>query len=66
MGKASVDEYASHLSHQPPQNVSWKLNPSGMTVDALQQKWTHMFPYTFPSFSLVVKVLRKIQEDNLL
>ena len=35
-----------------------------MAVDALQREWKHMFPYVFPPFSLIGKVLRKIQEDR--
>ena len=33
--------------------------------DALQQSWTHMFPYAFPQFLLIGKVLRKVQEDKV-
>ena len=65
MEKPSVDLFASHLSHQLPRYMSWKLDPCCMAVDALQQKWTHMFPYAFPPFSLIRKVLRKIQEDRV-
>ena len=48
MGKPRVDLSASHLSHQLPRYMSWELDPCCMAVDALQQKWTHMF-YGFPS-----------------
>ena len=65
MGKPSVDLFASRLSHQLPRYTSWKLDSCCMTVDALQQKWTYMFPYAFPPFSLIEKVLRKIQEDRV-
>ena len=34
-------------------------------VDDLQQKWTQMCPLSFPPFSLMGKVWRKIQEDKV-
>ena len=65
MGKPSLDLFASRLSHQLPRYMSWKLDSCCMAVDVLQQKWTHMFPYAFSPFSLIGKVLRKIQEDRV-
>ena len=65
MGTPSADLFASHLLHQLPRYISWKLDPCCMTVATLQQKWTHMFPYAFPQFSLIGKVLRKIEEDRV-
>ena len=65
MGTPCADLFASHLLHQLPRYMSWKLDPCCMTVAVLQQKWTHIFPYAFPQFSLIGKVLRKIQEDRV-
>ena len=45
--------------------MSWKLDLCCMAVDALQQKWTHMFRYAFPPFSLIGKVWRKTQEEKV-
>ena len=60
MGRPRVDLFASRLSHQLPPCMSWKLDPCCMPVDVLQQKWTRIFPYAFPPYSLIGKVLRKI------
>ena len=65
MGKPNVDLFASRLSHQLPWSMSWKRDSCCMGVDALQQKCTHMFPYAFPPFWLIGKVLRKIQKDRV-
>ena len=65
MGKPSVDLFASRLPHQLPGCMLWKLDPCCMSVDVLQQKLTHMFSYASTPFSVIEKVLRKIQENRV-
>ena len=65
MGTPSVDCFASHRSHQFLRYISWKLDPCCIAVDALKQKWTHMFPYVFFPFSLIREVIKKIQKDRV-
>lgn len=44
--------------------ISWKADPCCKAVDALQQKWTHEFPYAFPSFCLIGTVARKVEQGR--
>ena len=55
MGKPSVDTFVSHLSHQPPQCMSWKLDPC----------YPQIFTYKFLPFSQIRTVLREFQEDRV-
>ena len=59
-----VDLFASRVSHQLPTYMSWKLDPFSKGKDAFQSSWTHMRGYAFPPFSLVGRVLSKVQRDQ--
>lgn len=52
MGMPETDLFASRLSHQIPAYMAWKPDPHSEAVNALQQKWSHMFPYVFPLLTL--------------
>ena len=45
-------------------SVPWKADPCCKAVPALQQKWTHKFPYTFSPFSLIRRVVRKVEQER--
>ena len=34
-------------------------------IDALQQKWYHKSLYAFPPFTLIHKVLKKVEEEKV-
>ena len=65
VGKPDIDLFASRLNHQVQKYVAWRPDPYSWKTDAMQQSWDHQFLYAFPPFSLINKVLNKIQEDKV-
>ena len=45
--------------------MSLKPDPNCIAVDAFDQKWNHLFPYAFPPFNLIGRVLRKALEEKV-
>ena len=65
MGRPQVDLFASRTSHQLNPYMSLKADPSCWAVDALQQDWAHLFPYAFPPFNLIGRVLKKVRDQKI-
>ena len=63
-GTPLVDLFASRLCHQHPRYMSWRPDPQSIATDALHQDWKNQFCYAFPPFSLIGRVLRKVQKDQ--
>ena len=63
-GVPELDLFASRLNHKIPKYVSWKPDPFSVGVDAFNMFWGNTFNYIFPPFSLVGKILQKIEEDK--
>ncbi|XP_050316059.1 uncharacterized protein LOC126750472 isoform X1 [Anthonomus grandis grandis] len=59
-GKPTIDLFASQLNAKCTRYISWKPDPSSITVDAFTVSWEGQFFYAFPPFSLVLKCLQKI------
>ena len=64
-GHPDMDLFASRVSYQIPNYMSLKLDPLCYAVDAMQQDWTHFYPYAFPPFSLIGKVLQKVRKQQI-
>ncbi|XP_057299486.1 uncharacterized protein LOC130630105 [Hydractinia symbiolongicarpus] len=64
-GTPDVDLFASRLFHQVPSYMSWKPDPGCLAVDALQQPWGNHYPYAFPPFSLLGRVLAKVRREEV-
>ena len=45
--------------------MSWKLDPFKKGQDAFQISWNQIYPYAFPPFALIVRVLENVQEDHV-
>ena len=63
--KLEIDLFSSRLSNQLPSYYPWKPNPNGLGTDAFQQKCCHKSLYAFPSFALIQKVLKKVEEEKV-
>lgn len=60
----TIDLFASRLNYQVPRYVAWQPDPGATAIDAFSLDWgTEQF-YAFPPFSLLGKVIQKIQNDN--
>lgn len=61
----NIDLFASRLNHQLQPYVSWHPDLGAVAVDAFHLSWKPYMPYTFPPFSLISRVLQKIQRERV-
>ena len=64
-GYPAVKHFVYRLSHQLLQYVAWKPDPNSIATDAMQQCWNKMFPYAFPPFSLISRILKKVRQEKV-
>ena len=62
--KSNIDQYASRVSHQVATLMSWKLDPFSKSRDMFQISWTHLKGCAFTPFSLLGRVLSKVQSER--
>ena len=60
----NFDLFASRLNFKLSRYASWLPDPTAETVDAFTMNWNTIFGYAFPPFSLIGKVLKKVEQDN--
>ncbi len=65
LGCPSIDLFASRTSHQMVPYMSLKADPEAAATDALQQPWKDMFQYSFPPFSLIGMILKKLEKEPI-
>lgn len=63
-GFPDVDLFASRSNAKCEVFISWKPDPDALTVDAFTINWKSGYFYAFPPFSLILKCLRKIIDDE--
>ncbi|KAL0870236.1 hypothetical protein ABMA27_005269 [Loxostege sticticalis] len=63
-GSPDIDLFASRLNAKCSKYISWKRDPNAFNIDAFTVDWKDYFFYCFPPFSLILKSLRKIIEDE--
>ena len=61
-GKPDIDLFASRINHHLSNYVSWRPDPGAKTVEAFSINWWPNYNYCFPAFSIILKVLEKIQD----
>lgn len=65
-GKPDIDLFASRLNHKVDLYISWRADPGAIATDALSIDWSpYKLIYCFPPFSLIGKVLQKIQQHQV-
>ena len=62
-GRLETDMFAYRLTKQIPIYASWLPDPESI-INAFTINWNNMFIYIFLSFSIIYKVLKKIQEEG--
>ena len=63
--KPDIDLFASRLNHKVEQYIAWKPDPFACAVDAFTVNWKGFRPYIFAPFSLISKILQKIEMDQV-
>ena len=65
LGPFDIDLFASRLNFQCPIYCSWKPDPSASFIDAFGFSWEQFTnPFIFPPFSVIMKCLQKICQDQ--
>lgn len=63
-GMPVIDMFASRLNKQLDRYVSWKPDPFAEEIDSFSIKWSHELIYAFPPFSLLGRLIQKVQQDK--
>ena len=63
-GRPEIDLFASRLNAKVTKYVSWEPEPDNWRTDAFSFSWTNKYIYCFPPFSLLPRVVRKVQRDQ--
>lgn len=63
-GMPTIDLFASRINRKCEKYISWRRDPDAYSINAFTINWHHHFFYAFPPFSIILKVLRKIQTDG--
>lgn len=60
-----IDLFASRLNRQLENYISWFPDPQAIKSDAFSINWSEFIPYIFPPFSLIGRILQKLQDDEV-
>ena len=63
-GPVEVDLFASRLTAQCPAYFSWRPDPYAVATDAFLQDWSQIKGYANPPWSLIGRVLSKVQMER--
>ena len=63
-GKPQIDLFASRHNYQFKPFVSWHADPDAYATDAMCLSWKNKYVYVFPPFSLLSRIIQKLQEDQ--
>ena len=64
-GPLNIDLFASRLSYQLDQFVSWRPDPLAIHTDAFTLDWATFRGYAFPPFALIGRCLHQIQSQQV-
>lgn len=62
--ECNIDLFASRLTTQLQQFVSWRPDPEAFHTDSMTLDWGPLKGYAFPPFALIPAVLRKVTTDK--
>ena len=64
-GPLNIDLFASRLTFQLDQFVSWRPDPSAVHTDAFTLDWATFRGYAFPPFSVIGRCLQLVQSQRV-
>ena len=64
LGPLEVDLFASRLTNQLPNFVSWRPDPMAMATDAFTLNWTEFRAYANPPWNLIGRVLAQTRNQQ--
>ena len=62
--KLTVDLFASRINHKLGKYVARRPDPNALAIDAFTMTWTNGLFFIFPPFSLLSRILQKVEEDS--
>ena len=62
--RPEIDTLASTLTKQIPVYATWLPDPESSFIDAFAINWSNIFIYAFPPFSMIWRILQKIQQTG--
>ena len=63
-GIPEIDLFATKINKKCSKFCSWQRDPEALVINAFTLSWKKYFWYAFPPFSLIMKVLKKVKEDE--
>ena len=60
----NIDLFASRINCQITPYISYRAEPAAYAINAFHMLWQHHLSYALPPFSLITRVLQKIQEEK--
>lgn len=63
-GKPEIDLFASRHNYQFKPFMSWRADPEAYANDAMCLSWKDKYVYIFPPFSMLSRVLQKLQKNQ--
>ena len=64
LGPFQADLFASRLNFQMTPYFSWNPDPLAKCINAFHVNWQNIFGYCFPPFSIIGKVLHKVESEE--
>ena len=59
-----IDMFASRLNAQFATYIAYRPDPGAQSIDAFSAQWNTLHGYYFPLFSVISKVLQKLEQDK--
>ncbi|KAG7309814.1 hypothetical protein JYU34_004322 [Plutella xylostella] len=63
-GTPVIDLFANRINSKCSRYISWHSDPYALAIDAFTISWADEYFYAFPPFSVILKTLRKIVNDQ--
>ena len=63
-GPFEIDLFASRVNAQCSLYFAWKADPGAFALDALAHEWSFNSMYAFPPFSLIGRLLAKVEREE--
>ena len=60
----TIDMFATRLNFQLATYVAWNFDPDAADIDAFSMNWNDLQMYCFPPFSVVGRMLNKLQQTS--
>ncbi len=63
-GRPDIDLFASRINKQLDTYAAWRPDPHAKYIDAFSISWSNIYGYLFPPFSVMSRVVRKLEADR--